>query len=390
MSTGNKTILVFSPYLPAKRYGGPVKSIYNLVEITSNAFDYFIISPDHDFQQVEKLPGICEGWNKVGKANVLYVNEKEYKYKNILGWIKETNASLVYLCSVYYYRFNFPAEKAARKMGIPCLLAPRSDLLSNRIKRKYAKKWLYLKLVNTIGIYKNTWYHSTSREETESILKWMKTDMHHVVEIPNVASMTISDISRSEKKKGELRLIYVGRVHPYKNLRFAIECVKEAKGTVTLDVYGAIEDESYWRECVDLADHLDSNKKVSYCGVLSPLETQLKYYEYDCLFFPTQSENYGHVIVESIIAGSPAIISKSTTPWDDYDGKGGFCISLDKKREFVDCLEYLVNLDNSEFSKLVKKNIEYASAKINPPKQGRDYIDCFKSIIEIMDKSDEE
>ena len=50
-----KKVFAFSCYLPAKRYGGPLKSIYNLVETTSDEFDYYLISLDHDFQQTEKL-----------------------------------------------------------------------------------------------------------------------------------------------------------------------------------------------------------------------------------------------------------------------------------------------------------------------------------------------
>lgn len=375
-----KAIFVFSSYLPAKRYGGPLKSIYNLVETTSDEFDYYIISQNHDFQQTELLPGIQPGWNKVGKANVLYIDETDYSYENILGWMKECNAEMVYLCSVYYCQFNFPAVKAANTLGIPVLLAPRSDLLPNCIRHKFPKKFVYLIFLRIIQKYRGIWYHSTSNDETVSILKWMKTDKEHIVQLPNIASVPL-DIQRISKVKDELRMVYIGRVHPRKNLKYAVECLAKVKGKVSLDVYGAMEDEIYWKECETIAVRMDEDKELKYCGVLSPLEVQIKYYQYDCLFFPTFNENYGHVIVESIIAGCPALISRGTTPWDDYDGKGGFCRELEKPEDFVEVIEKLISLDKNDYDELADKNRTYALTHFNNTKLCQQYKDMFYKII---------
>ena len=376
-----KNVFVFSSYLPAKRYGGPLKSVYNLVESTSDEFNYYLISQDHDFQQTEKLPGIKPGWNKVGKANVLYVNESDYSYKNILKWMKECHADIVYLCSVYYCQFNFPAVKAANTLGIPVILAPRSDLLPNCIHHKYLKKYLYLKVLRVINRYKGIWYHSTSDEETVSILKWMKTDKDHIIQLPNIASTRL-DMPRTKKTKDQLHMVYVGRIHPRKNLKYAVECLVNAKGNITLDVYGAMEDEKYWKECESIASQCKDRQKLTYCGILSPLEVQQKYYQYDCLIFPTLNENYGHVIVEALIAGCPAIISKGTTPWDDYDGNGGFCCELADPDQFVKAIMALKAMNNDEYIALSKCNIEYAESHFNNNILEKQYVELFKSIIE--------
>ena len=290
-----KNVFVFSSYLPAKRYGGPLKSVYNLVESTSDEFNYYLISQDHDFQQTEKLPGIKPGWNKVGKANVLYVNESDYSYKNIL--------------------------------------------------------------------------------------KWMKTDKDHIIQLPNIASTRL-DMPRTKKTKDQLHMVYVGRIHPRKNLKYAVECLVNAKGNITLDVYGAMEDEKYWKECESIASQCKDRQKLTYCGILSPLEVQQKYYQYDCLIFPTLNENYGHVIVEALIAGCPAIISKGTTPWDDYDGNGGFCCELADPDQFVKAIMALKAMNNDEYIALSKCNIEYAESHFNNNILEKQYVELFKSIIE--------
>lgn len=376
-----KTIFAFSCYLPAKRYGGPLKSIYNLVESTSDDFDYYLISLDHDFQQKEKLEGIKEGWNKVGNANVLYINERDFSFQNILKWMKECKADLVYLCSVYYYAFNFPAVKAANELNIPVLLAPRSDLLPNCIKYKYPKKLAYLTALRFVQKYKDIFYHSTSNEETQSILKWMVTDRKHIVQLPNIASCPLN-MERIEKQKDSLRMVYIGRVHPRKNLKYAVECLAKARGKISLDVYGAMEDQGYWEECEFVAQGMDKDKKLSYCGNLSPLEVQMKYYQYDCLLFPTLNENYGHVIVESIISGCPAIISKGTTPWDDYDGNGGFCCELNDRDSFISVIEKLVSMDKKEYQELSNKTLNYAKDKFDNSSLCNEYKNIFMHLME--------
>jgi len=140
--------------LPAKKYGGPLKSIYNLVETTYRQVNYFIISVDHDLGEKEKLPGIHEGWNDVGHAKVCYMSESDYTYGNIMERIKESRSDLLYLCGYFLYQFNFPGIKAAKKAGIPVLLAPRSDLLPNCIHMKFPKKLLFIEIVRLFGLYK--------------------------------------------------------------------------------------------------------------------------------------------------------------------------------------------------------------------------------------------
>lgn len=375
-----KVVFAFSCYLPAKKYGGPLKSVYNLVESTSDEFDYYLISLDHDFQEIKKLPGTKPGWNKVGQANVMYLNEKDFSFDKIKSLMEECKAQLVYLCSVYYYQFNFPAVKVARELNIPVLLAPRSDLLPNCVHHKYAKKFVYLSALKIMPIYKGIYYHSTSDEETESILKWMNTDRKHIIQMPNIASCALN-IERRHKKQGELQMVYIGRIHPRKNFMYTLEVLKQVNGKVSLDVYGSMEDSEYWKQCEEVIATLDEDKSVKYCGVLSPLEVQQKYYEYDALFFPTLNENYGHVIVEAIISGCVCVISKGTTPWDDYDHNGGYCIDLKDIRGFVVRIEELVNMDARTYARLSLANLKYAKNKFNNDLLCKRYKDEFKKLI---------
>ena len=88
------------------------------------------------------------------------------------------------------------------------------------------------------------------------------------------------------------------------------------------------------------------------------------------------------MIVEALIAGCPAIISKGTTPWDDYDGNGGFCCELADPDQFVKAIMALKAMNNDEYIALSKCNIEYAESHFNNNILEKQYVELFKSIIE--------
>ena len=69
-----KNIVIIGPYLPGKSFGGPVKSILNMVDTLSGEYYFDIITGDRDLNATEPYRDVNIGeWNKVGKANVFYI-----------------------------------------------------------------------------------------------------------------------------------------------------------------------------------------------------------------------------------------------------------------------------------------------------------------------------
>ncbi|QPI75397.1 glycosyltransferase [Sphingobium sp. Cam5-1] len=58
-------------------------------------------------------------------------------------------------------------------------------------------------------------------------------------------------------------------------------------------------------------------------------------------FLPTLGENFGHVIIEALGAGTPALIS-DRTPWRDFDRAGcGWIMPLGNAQLFADRIDSL-------------------------------------------------
>ena len=90
----------------------------------------------------------------------------------------------------------------------------------------------------------------------------------------------------------------LSRVSRMKNIAFAIEAVASSPAPVHLDIWGAVEDTDYWRECIAATVGMPDHARVEYRGP-APFDRVTEILaSYDMLFLPSQGENYGHVIAE--------------------------------------------------------------------------------------------
>lgn len=360
----HKIAIFIGGYLPAKKYGGPVTSISNLVDNLGEIFEFYIISNDHEFNDYTRLPSIVDGWNKVGKAKVLYIKEKEYLKNNFRSILKEINAECVYLSSVFYYKMNFPAIRAAKSLGIPVILAPRGEICDGALSIKKDKKKLFLAYENVIGIFKDVFFHVTSEEEFMAVKRIFCTDDSKIFSLPNMPC-AIHFVEDKQKQENTLSIIYLSRIVEKKNLLFAIRQINKCKANIVFDIYGPIEDENYWEQCKHEIEQAPQNVSISYKGALSPGESINAFQNHDVFLFPTLSENYGHVIVEAITSGCSVILSKGTTPWDDIDNGGGYVIPLENNELWSQAVDSLAYMSPDLYRKLNIKLRKYVLDKFS-------------------------
>ena len=344
-----KNIVIFiGGYLPAKKYGGPVTSISNLTQHLGNEYNFYIITFDHDLGESQRLQGITEGWNKVGNAQVMYLNEKEFKPKRVKKILSEINADLVCLSSIMLYKMTLPVLRVAKELGIPVLLAPRGELSSAALEIRKSKKRIYLLLLKLLGVFSGVTFQATSEDELSDTNRVLNVSKNNIVFLPNMPCSIKSGVSHGTKDQGFARFVYIGRIHRIKNLLFALECLYNVKGNIIFDIYGPLQDTEYWKQCESVIARLPDNISVNYKGQLEPGNTQSVFSEYDCFLFPTTSENYGQVVAEAISSGCHVIISKGTTPWDDIDERGGYAVSLDAPELWTQRVNEVISW-NSDF-----------------------------------------
>ena len=142
--------------------------------------------------------------------------------------------------------------------------------------------------------------------------------------LTNIPSLPYNLSQKDIKQKGVGRFVFISRILWKKNLLSAISFFSEVKGKVQFDIYGPKEDQNYWEECEKAMLTMPSNIHIEYKGVLSHEEIHSTFNQYDAFIFPTLSENFGHVIAESLVSGCIPIISDQT-PWSDInEAKAGW------------------------------------------------------------------
>lgn len=378
-----KVVLIFSGYyLPAKNYGGPITSIKNIVDTCSDHFDFFIVASNRDFGGSSRFVNVHNGWNKVGKASVLYIEASQYNYnfKKVKGIIKEVQASLVCLTGIFRPEIKWCAITACRQLNTPILLSPRGEVSDNAFAMKRYKKQPYASFATLVGLFRDVMFHATSEAEKAGLMRHFLIPERNIYLVPNIAKR-YSPRLKPIKEAGKVKIVFISRIQRSKNLKYAIEVANSLTCEATFDIYGPMESQDYWDECMSIIKESPDNISINYLGALEPDSVGSTFGKYDCFLFPTLTENYGHVIVEAMLNDCPVVLSKGTTPWDDLESFTGLVKQLDDREGFIGCLSMIAQMDNAQYCSLLDSNRRYILGREVDDDAIRGHIDMFTAAI---------
>lgn len=349
-----KIFLNVGTYLPGYRGGGPTQSVKNLVEALSDEFKFYIFTANHDLGISDPYDNVeTDNWSEYDGVNIFFSSDQN-KSKNLKQIFKQEKFSLIFLNSFFNtdtIRILFLRKQL--KVDTPIVLMPRGELSEGALNIKKPKKISYIKFAKIFDLLDNIHYLSTAEDEHNRIQKLLETDkVHKVSNIPN----TEKRISLDTKEEGKLKVVFLSRITQKKNLDYALETLNHCKGNIYFDIYGTIEERKYWKRCQEIISTLPNNITVNYKGELPNERVIHTLSNYDLFYFPTKSENYGHVISEALQASIPVLISDQT-PWKKLEEKGlGWEYTLDSSENFSKKITELTSMSLSKFNEL-KSNI---------------------------------
>jgi glycosyltransferase involved in cell wall biosynthesis len=361
-------------YAPAQFAGGPARSLFALVEALGADFRFSVITSAFDGPAAEPMRSVKPGqWSTAGHATIWYDRKYHIPAWRAATLLRETKPQLVYLNSFFDLRFTILPLLITRMTSrkTPVLLAPRGELLVGALASKWQKKRVFIAAFRRLGLHKTVVWHASTSQEKEDIERVFGTGAMSHIAINLRADIAIAEDQCHERKPGtdpRCSLVFFSRIVPKKNVATVIRALPLVKGKVHLSIAGPVQDARYWAECSKLIDSIDDPEMVEYVGGVPGDEAVSFLSRFDLFVFPTLGENFGHVVFESLAAGTPVIVGNDT-PWGRLETAGaGWICDPHSPEAVAELIERFLALDQDARMRMRTAARALAAQVLNDPR----------------------
>ena len=332
-----------------------MRSLLRMCDWLQDEFEFRVITRNRDLGVRTPYPGHRPGgWYSFGATEVAYLGSPAGAPTPLLARLKEWPPDLL-----YFHSFLDPSlvvmPLLLRRFGLisrdlPVVVTPRGEFSPGALGIKPLRKALFIQLARGSGLYKDiTWAATDAQEETYIRGYWGSAARVGIV--PNLPPRADAAAlpPRRPKPRGTLRLVFLSRISPMKNLLGVLSALGGVSVPVSLDIYGPQEDPEYWAKCAQTIATLPAAVEVKYRGPAAPENVLEVLSSYDVFLLPSLGENFGHVILEALLAGCPLILSDQT-PWRGLaENQVGFDVPLARPEALIAAVERFAGMENSEF-----------------------------------------
>jgi len=244
------------------------------------------------------------------------------------------------IISFFYLKTFFPKKRI--------IWSVRGELSPDALKFSKAKKIPLLHLYKKLS--KNILFHSTSEKETGEIRSVFGNV--EVVEIPNFIKPS-QRLDMAVKKQ----FLYLGRIHRIKAIHKMIEGLAISRRFTDSDfklvIVGKHEErhQDYYEEILNLIRSKGLQDQIEFKGHLTGYEKENVYAESYALILPSETENFGNVVVEALNQGTPVIASLGT-PWSVLNRyRCGFHVS-NSPEILAQNIDKLIDMKDDEYREM--------------------------------------
>ena len=351
-----KILQITPTYYPATYWGGPIFSVLGLnnaladlpnVELQVLTTDSAgpLLSQRLDFETLdmkELYPN-----QVVHFAHRLFRNstslEMLIKIFVLVNW-----ADVVHLTAIYSFP-TIPTLLACRLFRKPLIWSTRGALQDDQMfelspKKRLKSIWIFI--CNMLLHPDKTVLHTTS--VIERSLSLSRIPHARAVIITNGVYSPPSLPRRNYCPSGQLRLLFLSRLHPKKGLENLLDAMAELKSLdINLSIYGT-GDDAYVSSLKERAQMLDLlGQSVRFYGHVDGESKKSAFMNADVFVLPSYSENYGIVIAEALSYGVPVIASHGT-PWERLDDKKCGLWVDNSPKSLVDAIMSIRQMDLAE------------------------------------------
>lgn len=236
--------------------------------------------------------------------------------RNIRKFLESHNEYDVYHANAIWSDVPHATALFARRYRKPYLMSLHGGIGENALRHNPWRKRIMMSLVLNKDLRMASCIHATSEQEVRDYRNLGFTNP--VALIGN--SVPIPDyLDTLSHQQSRFKLGYLGRIHPLKKVDHLIKAWAAAGVSMRdgeLCIIGS-GDETYTNTLLNLVKQLGLTN-VRFTGFLCGKQKFEALADLSVLCLPSDSENFGLVVAETLLAGTPVVASRHT-PWQSVE-----------------------------------------------------------------------
>lgn len=295
----------------------------------------------------------------------------------------------VYHTNGMWMHINHSTCVEARRKNKPYVITPHGMLYPETLARSSWKKWPMRKIWFDKDIREASCIHVTCVDEMNHLRRFGYSGpialIGNPVSVPNYSKVMIEN--REYKNEDSVNIGFLGRIHPRKHIERIIYglCLSH-RSNISLYVMGK-GDETYEYFIHSEAKRLGVADRVHFLGFKRGKEKFEQLSKIDALFVPSDMENFGMIIPEALIVGTPVMASLGT-PWEALNKEkcGWWC---DNSPETIaEVIDGIYNLSAQELAVMGIRGREYVLRKFAADKVASQMLSLYKWLTHEAAKPD--
>jgi glycosyltransferase involved in cell wall biosynthesis len=368
-------------FYPAQ-IGGPNNTLYwHTTFLNNKGIEPMVISSDYGISEQTVLER--GKWLRNDFGSIIYCEERftGFPMKVVFNTLRNLKEVDVVHFNGMYNRVSLLLIFIVAMIGKPIVLSPRGELFGAAIQRKTFGKKIVVFFYSMIK--KRILFHATSVEEQETIKSYFG-DVRTEIQA-NFIMAEYSEKTNDYRKD----FLFLGRINPIKNIHVLIESAFKSSTFMKSDARIVIAGKAwldyeieYEKQVKDLISSLHMNDKVIFVGHVEGVEKEKLINESYFLVLPSKSENFGNVVLESLINGTPVIASKGT-PWQVLDEhNAGYWIDSNWD-SLASIIDRALELSVSDYSVLSDNAIKLVKSVYDVNSVENKWIEIYKNISKL-------
>lgn len=237
---------------------------------------------------------------------------------NLQRALAESDYDIYHTNGLWMYS-NHITCKMARAKKKPYIISPHGMLYPSALAIKRWKKWPMLKLWFNKDVHNATCLHVTCKQEMEHCRTFGYKGPIAVIPNPVVFPKGVKAVIN--KPEGRKQIGFLGRLHSIKkveNLIYALTLLsQEEQNGLSLQIMGKYDD-CYEKFLKTEVKRLRLDDCVEFVGFVSGEDKYDRLSRLWALMVPSIQENFGMIVPEALICGTPVYASLGT-PWGELN-----------------------------------------------------------------------